>query len=825
MIKIEPQNVYSIYDIDGNAVLYKNGVVGLAYLLKLPEPNTLSEEKFDERVLKLNRAFSFFGDGVFLQKQDVFIRKNINSEDYYFHKDFITKGQAEFFDKKEYFEHTSLLIFSLTNVKSIDNVFTNPFKNVKKHTKQDIERIKSFEENVKNSVSILNNLTETKVLSISESELKYLIFNYCNGYRDTKETTDILFSNTTKNGDVNYKFYCFSDSSHFPSEYTNVVEDENWQNSSIQLYRGFFDDIGVYYKYNHIYNQIIYFQGHENLYEKLDERIQLYKGHEKYSKRVENQSKKLQELENEVTKNKAILCKVHYNVMVFENDETLFTKAVDSMSGILAAKNILYYSPTYENAYKLFVGSTPGRNIDLLMDSTIIPQKTNYFFLTILKNAVALFNHYGDYKEDNDGLIFQDRLYNKPIKRDIIDLKTSRIYARNGLVFAPTGSGKSSSMLNTTHQLILAGVKLVIIEFGRSFENLMRLFPDRSTHIVYDPSTPLGINPFDLEDKPMDAIKKTSLTNIIFKYWRMTRDEISKEIVVTMHKLIDDYYAYCKTDHKFENFYNHVINNYEDIKARREIPDGEKYFNVVSFKHVLSEFLPGGIYGNICAVDYENERKILKSQVVLFELSKVADDPFLISIIFFSLQDTFNNKILSNRKELGGMIFDEYAKSQEISDDLGGLEQSIHATAAQLFQTVRKELGFIWLILQAPSQLKPGIHTNNIVSNTQLLFVLQGNEKVSNDIVEMFKIKNQEHIALMKSVKNNYEVFPKYSEMFIRWGEGYATVVRQLFSPKKFYAFQTDGVDWTWLNTSYKKTKNLETSINDLIIYKDENNL
>lgn len=824
---VNAEDIYSIYDIEDNSVLYKNGSAGICFLVKLPEPNTLSENSIDERNKEIEKALSLFSttEGVFLHKQDIFLRKNFTAEDYYFYDDFITKSESEFFNKKEYFEHTCLLVYTLKELKNLtdSSFYYNPFKNSSKYEKEDLERIKSFKENVKNSISILKGLPETEVIEPTETELKYLVYQFCNGFQKREELTDFRFSKETTYGNLKYKFYCFSDSENFTKEYNNSEEDKNFETKSTSLYRGFFDDIGVYYPYNHVVNQIIYFEGHSKLYEKLEERIQLYKGHENYSNRIKIGYKNLQELEKEISQENGALCKSHYNIMVFENDKRVFEKAVDKMNGILAAKELKYYVPTYENALKLFVGSTIGRNIDLLVDSKITNLKTNYFFLTSLKNSVSLFCQYGDFKEDEDGIIFQDRLYNKPIKRDIIDLGTKRIYARNGLFFAPTGGGKSSTALNLTHQMILAGVKLVIIEFGRSFENLIRLFPDRCTHIVYDPKTPLGINPFDLEGNELDAVKKTSLRNIISKYWRLSLEEVrNKNLTASLNKIIEDYYEHVFSDHKFESFYYHIVNNWDDIRERKEIPNDEEYFNFTSFKHVLSEFLPGSIYGNICEVDYDNERKILNSQVVLFELSKVADDPFLISIIFFSLQDTFNIKILGNRKELGGMIFDEYAKSQEIKDDVGGLEQSIHATAAQMFQTVRKELGFIWLILQAPTQLKPGIYTDNIVANTQLLFVLQGNEKVYDDIVTMFKIKNKEHIALMKSTKNNFETSPKYSELFIRWGEVYATVVRQLFSQKKFYSFQTDGKDWSWLNDSYKETKNLETSINNLIKYKNE---
>ena len=172
-------------------------------------------------------------------------------------------------------------------------------------------------------------------------------------------------------------------------------------------------------------------------------------------------------------------------------------------------------------------------------------------------------------------------------------------------------------------------------------------------------------------------------------------------------------------------------------------------------------------------------------------------------------------------------MLDEYGKTQGITEMSEiPIEENIHASIAQLFQVIRKELGFVWAVIQGPKQLPDNHHTENIITNTQLLMVLEGTEKVYKDIIEMFEINNQEHINLMKSLRNNFHgKYGKnlYSSLFIRIGENYAVVVRQEFCKEKLYAYQTDGMDWTWLHEDYEKTNDFPTSINNLIKYKDEN--
>ncbi len=51
--------------------------------------------------------------------------------------------------------------------------------------------------------------------------------------------------------------------------------------------------------------------------------------------------------------------------------------------------------------------------------------------------------HTGNYISDATGVIFNERQYNLPVKKDVWDESKKRIKARNFAIFAPTGEGKS----------------------------------------------------------------------------------------------------------------------------------------------------------------------------------------------------------------------------------------------------------------------------------------------------------------------------------------------------------------------------------------------
>ena len=137
--------------------------------------------------------------------------------------------------------------------------------------------------------------------------------------------------------------------------------------------------------------------------------------------------------------------------------------------------------------------------------------------------------------------------------------------------------------------------------------------------------------------------KITTIRNYILKLWRLNL-EIGKEktnISTSLNKIIRDYYKYNSQNHNFPDFYKYTIDNYDTIAGRNNIPLDKDYFDIVSFSHVLSEFIEGGAYENVTQPNEELESTIFTSQIVVIELSNIDKDPFLVSIIYTILQEVF----------------------------------------------------------------------------------------------------------------------------------------------------------------------------------------
>jgi hypothetical protein len=734
----------------------------------------------------------------FVSKQDTFIKDKFISSiikgDSY-----IQTAERNHFHERQYVNHFSLLIFTLPGLKSLTSAYTaNPLAYKENLSKEDKNNLSEFIENVESAVSIIKNIKDTKINLLSEPDIKRYLFRYVNGFHDDG-LRDIKFENEIKIGEKTGIFFAICDDRYLPDRVVTHVVDNTLQIANSTLYMAMFERLGIHLPCTHVVNQIWQFADTSYKVD-LKERIKIFGQHRQFDKDIEKVHKELDDCYNEIDNEDNLLCRTHFNIMILDEDENLVQKCSEQIKGIFNNLNFKYYIPSYESLYNIFIGSVIGRESNLDKD---------YLFLSDLHSSLCLNINYTNFKDDDEGTLFADRIFQVPLRKDLWDAKKKRIAARNGIIVASTGGGKSVTALNIIQQDIEAGVKTIVVEFGKSFYQITKLYPDKSLHVDYDGQSPLGINPFRCDGKP-DNEKIKTLVNLILKFWRMPMIASDTKQVVSLTKIVQQYYNDVLSNHSFPDFYNYVIKKGDSIYKQLEIE--HEYFDLTSFKHICSEFIPGGFYENVCAYS-PLEEQLAEKDFIVFELTKIKKDPFLVSVIMTILYDTIENKILSDRSVRGKLIFDEYAESQAIKDLASGTD--IHSTVAFFYQKLRKENGAIITVIQTPSQLPDNEYTKGMIANTQILYVLPATEVVYDDVITAFKIKNESQINLMKSIKNDFSNKRPYSEIYMRFGDTYATVVRLELSREKFLAFQTDGEDWQAIQNLYEKTGSMETAIGE----------
>ena len=125
----------------------------------------------------------------------------------------------------------------------------------------------------------------------------------------------------------------------------------------------FQEKIGVHILCNHVYNQILFFEGDKKLRSELDQRVKLYGRHQKFSQSIESSYQKLKEFEKDVIADEALLCRAHFNVMVWDENQETLEKAQKTIKEALSLNDIRYYDPSHEGLRNIFLGSIIGRLI------------------------------------------------------------------------------------------------------------------------------------------------------------------------------------------------------------------------------------------------------------------------------------------------------------------------------------------------------------------------------------------------------------------------------------------------------------------------------
>ena len=795
---------YSIKRIWGNNILFsKSGNIAVVYVVEQPFKYSLDENGFDERTEELFSAFRTTPNDVYIHKQDVYL-SNVFDTSSITGDMFLDQALRDHFKGRKGLEHYTILSFVLTGLKSLEKAYLqNPFNYQEKLEQDDKLKLIDFQNSVDKSINILKNIRRVSVYPIDQEDLRYHIYRYVNGFEEAG-FYDIDFRDK-KIGENYIDLFVFNKAEYFADEISNIKKDDI-SRESFTFWEGTMDMLGETLDCNHVYNQIIYFKGNKIIESEIDLIKDEYGKVRTSSDRINSKFLQLEAFLKDSADQGTdkVLVKAHFNLMLFDKDKETFNANRQKVRSLLMASSIDFYKPEKEIFKDVFLGSIIGREGQMHKDN---------FFISHLKQALCLFTNTTLSKSDEEGVYFNDRVYQLPLKRDIWDRKKKRVYARNGIISALTGGGKSVVALNIITQFLSQGINVVVTEFGQSFKFITNLYPDISTHIRYSADKELGINPFTLSEDKLTQQKLSLLISIVLKTWRIKENFEDAHIGVSITKLLQHYYSIRKFGHSYEDFYYYVVEG--DQTLLEELDIDPEYFDLKSFKHICSEFVTDGRYENVFKDSQVNADQIRDKQFVVFELTEIKKDPFLVSLISLILGEAIDTNILADRSKRGILINDEFAESQGIRDLYTG--EDFLATIAILYQKIRKENGAVWTIIQDIGQLPKNQYTESILANTQILMVLESGGTAYKKLQETFSLSDHE-MYMIKSIKNNFNhpTHP-YSEQFIKLGD-YSEVLRLELSKPAYLAYQTEGEIWADMNQKFIETGDLQKVINDKIL-------
>jgi len=797
MTKINLSAYHPILNIEKHTIFASNGNVVLCYKVDSPEIYSLSEKDFEDLHGSWFQAFKSLPTNTVIHKQDIY-QKSCYTADKLPNSTFLQKATHDHFKERGYLQHYSYLFFILPFDKALNAPkFTNPFRKVEEGIHKKIDHnVQEFIASVNDTVSFINNSRKVSLVPLNQKEILELTNTYFNGF-NKGFTTDIeLNKSNIEIGENHFDVLAVNNELCFGDMVQSSKTNDKFTSDDFVFHQGFIDGLGLNLNENHIINQIIY----------LDDK-------HKWRKLLDKKIEELNKSSNFGTQNKVIQKKIEAIVAKINED--------DSSRIIRGHLNIIFWSPEAEKlnhiASKI---KTEFKELDIVPHYPKGEERKHYFlnsypcftsnfsnedlYVTDLKHALCLYINNSNYKSDEEGIIFNDRQYNIPVLKDVWDERKKRIKARNFVIFAPTGEGKSFLANNILRQYFEQQVRLVIIDLGGSYSKFAKLYPNDHIILRYEQGRNLGINPFYISNKN-DLTPERLEDLALFLLELLAESKTTKAKEVAIKKVLRHYYQNdVNNTHSLASLYQFVDNKKDSLIETLNIR--EEDFSVYNFLHILSEYVDDGLYSFLFNVNEDQTYKIEDKRMIVFELDEVKDNKEILSVMLKLIKSAIQRTIWRNRSERGIILFDEFAKQLKFDNVLESVEF--------YYQAIRKQNGAIGIILQSINQLPNNSTSASILENTQVIYSLR-NEKGYEELQKRLNLSSHD-LNQLKSIRNNLTGDRKYTEMFIKIGK--ESNIFRLEVPKEVYAaYLTDGKESEAIMTIYEKTNDMEAAIKTFI--------
>ncbi|WP_424001313.1 TraG family conjugative transposon ATPase [Maribacter sp. IgM3_T14_3] len=789
---------YPIVDIQENLVFANNGNLVLCYKADLPEVYSLSSMDFEDLHGSWFQALKSLPAGMVIHKQDVFQKLKYSAERLP-NTTFLEKATHQHFKGREYISHQSYLFFVWPKNKGLNkSKYVNPFRGVPKGIPEKMtEAVESFMASVRDAVGFLNNSYKLDFTPIFEGEILSLTDTYFNGFNEGFDTDIVLNNHHAQIGNHYFDVLAVNNELCFGDAVSSSKTNDAFTSDAFIFHQGFIDGLGLHLNENHIVNQIIYLDDKHKWRKLLEKRLEELSKSSNFGTQNKVVYEKINAILDQINQDdNARIVRGHLNVIFWSEQKTDLGKIASRIKTEFKELDIIPYYPKGEerknyllNSYCCFSSNFSDEDL----------------YVTDLKHALCLLINNTNYKSDATGIIFNDRQHNIPVLKDVWDEKKRRIKARNFAIFAPTGEGKSFLANNILRQYFESGVRLVIIDLGGSYSKFAKLYPDQYITLRYEQGKNLGINPFyinNLHDLSPERLE--DLTVFLLELFASGL-KVAKAQEVALKKILQQYYKRNATEtHSLEAFYNFVRETKETLLD--DLGIDTDYFNTTNFLHIMSEYVGEGLYSFLFEVSEDQSYKIEDKRLIVFELDEVKDNKEVLSVMLKLIKSAIQRTIWRNRAEKGIILFDEFAKQLKFDNVLESVEF--------YYQAIRKQNGAIGIILQSINQLPSNSTSASILENTQVIYSLR-NEKGYDELVKRLSLSSHD-LNQLKSIKNDLKGQRKYTEIFIKIGKE-SNIFRLEVPPEVYAAYLTDGSENEAIMDIYKKTKNMESAINEFV--------
>jgi len=433
--------------VEHGCIISKDADITVAFEVALPELFTVTSQEYEAMHGAWCKAIKVLPHYSVVHKQDWFCSEKYQPELQKDDLSFLDRSFERHFNERPYLAHKCYLFLTKTTKERARQQSNFSTLCRGRITPKEInhEMVVKFMESVEQFERIINDTGYIKLRRLSDDELvgtekeSGLIEKYMSlTMDDVTCLEDIdLDASQMRVGDKMLCLHTLSDTDDLPGKVCTDNRYERLSTDRSDCRLSFASPVGLLLPCNHIYNQYILIDDHDENLAKFEKTARNMNSLSRYSRSNAINKEWIDRYLNEAHSYGLTSVRCHCNIMAWSDDAEELRRIKNDVGSQLATMGCMPRHNTID-CPTLFWSAMPGNEADFPAEES---------FYTFIEPAVCFFTAETNYRSSLSpfGIKMVDRLTGKPIHLDISDepMKRGITTNRNKFILGPSGSGKS----------------------------------------------------------------------------------------------------------------------------------------------------------------------------------------------------------------------------------------------------------------------------------------------------------------------------------------------------------------------------------------------
>lgn len=821
------ESKFPILSVEQNCIVSKFADITAAYRVVLPELFTLTDAEYEALHAAWVKALKVLPDHTIVHKQDWFMEERYAAATNDTERSFLERSFERHFNERPYLRHTCYLFVTQTTPDRMRQtsayaVLCRGFLTPK--PMRDREFAARFLEAAEQMERILNDtglvtlerLTQEQIVGTHEDAgllARYFALSDAPQVvnEDMRLDPDIM-----RIGDKYLSMHTLSDLDHLPLTVATDSRYERLSTDRSDCRLSFAAPVGLLLPCNHLYNQMIFLDSHEQTLRGLESTARNMLSLAQYSRSNAINKEWIDLYLNEAHSQGLRCVRCHCNVLTWAEDPRELRRVRNDVGAQIASMGCTPRHNTVDVPV-LFWGCIPGAEGDFPAEET---------FPTFLDRALCLFSAETSYRSSLSpfGIRVVDRVSGIPLHLDISDLPMQQGITtnRNKFILGPSGSGKSFFTNHIVRQYYEQGAHILLVDTGNSYLGLTQLIHQKTRcedgiYLAYTEQEPIAFNPFFTDDGIYDIEKRESIKTLLLTLWKRDDEAPTRAEEVALSNAVNLYLHKLKCDAdippSFDTFYEFVANDYRHLLQQKRVR--EKDFDIDNFLNVLEPFYRGGEYDYL--LNSPKQLDLLHKRFIVFELDNIADNRVLYPVVTIIIMETF----IAKMRRLNGV-----RKVLLLEEAWKALSKAGMASYVKyLYKTVRKYFGEVICITQEVDDIiSSPIVKETIINNADCKILLDQRKYMNkfDQIQALLGLTDKEKAQIL-SINLANDPRRRYKEVWIGLGGVRSAVYATEVSPEEYLCYTTEQTEkMQVLDLAEKLGGDLQAAIRQLAREREE---